>query len=68
MDVTRRPRARNVIDAHKGSPQRERRRLAAFLTGQTLDVDALAPVADGTLFSAFIRERRPLPCHPVSLT
>jgi arsenite methyltransferase len=34
----------------------------AFLSGQGLDVDAIAPQVDGKFMSAFIRARKPLEC------
>jgi arsenite methyltransferase len=32
----------------------------AFLTGEGIDVDAIAPQVDGKFMSAFIRARKPL--------
>jgi len=34
----------------------------AFLSGQGIDVDAIAPQVDGKFMSAFVRARKPAPC------
>jgi len=36
----------------------------AFLTGQVVDVDAIAPQVEGKFMSAFIRARKPASCCP----
>jgi len=35
-----------------------------FLSGQGMDVDAIAPQVDGKFFSAFIRAVKPVPTGP----
>jgi arsenite methyltransferase len=37
-----------------------------FLTGQSIDIEALAPSVDGKFASAFIRARKPVPSKPAN--